>query len=102
MDATSCLGERSKAALSGVTVSSGSVAGIAASIERGNAADTVQRGCMADRGYVQVLEEQAEEKHAQLLAVAEARRQQEAAAQPASVVAAKRTAARTTSGSSSR
>src|SRR5262245_59688361 len=68
LDQTACLGERNKAALSGVTVSQGGLAGIAAAVERGNAADTVQRGCMAEKGYLLVQEDQADAKQAELAA----------------------------------
>jgi hypothetical protein len=80
LDATSCLGERNKASLSGVTFTGGGIAGIAAGVERSNAADTVQRGCMAEKGYLLVPEDQAAEKQAELAAVAEEKRKQEAAA----------------------
>jgi hypothetical protein len=43
LDSTSCLGERNKAALSGVTFTGGGLAGVAAAAERSNAADTVAR-----------------------------------------------------------
>jgi hypothetical protein len=91
LDSTSCLSERNKAALSGVTVSGGGLAGVAAQIDRSNAADTVARGCMAEKGYLQVPEDQAAAKQAELAAIAEQKRQSEArdAAPP---MAAKRTA----------
>jgi uncharacterized lipoprotein YajG len=78
LDGTACLGERNKANLSGVTVTGGSIAGMAAAIDRSNAADTVQRGCMAEKGYLLVPEDQAEAKQAELAAVVEQKRQQEA------------------------
>lgn len=78
VDSTSCLGERNKANLSGVTVTQGGLAGIAAAAERGAAADTVQRGCMAERGYLLVQEDQAEAKNAELAAAAELKKRQEA------------------------
>jgi hypothetical protein len=80
LDSTACLGERNKAALSGVTVASGGFAAIAAAAERGAAADTVARGCMAEKGYLLVQEDQAEAKLAELAAVAAEKRRQEAAA----------------------
>jgi len=80
VDSTSCLGERNKANLSGVTVAQGGIAGIAAAAERGAAADSVQRGCMAEKGYLLVQEDQAEAKNAELAAVAEQKKRQEAAA----------------------
>jgi uncharacterized lipoprotein YajG len=80
LDGTSCVGERNKANLSGVTFTGGGVAGIVASQNRSDAADTVQRGCMAEKGYLLVPEEQAEAKRAELAAIAEEKRRQEAAA----------------------
>jgi uncharacterized lipoprotein YajG len=96
IDSTSCLGERNKASLSGVTVAQGGFAGLAASIDRSNAADTVQRGCMAEKGYLLVPEDQADAKQAELAAVAEQKRKQEAAAAaplPAHKLAPKRASA---------
>jgi hypothetical protein len=80
LDGTACLGERNKANLSGVTFTGGGLAGVAASMERSNAADTVQRGCMAEKGYLLVPEDQAAAKRAELAAIAEQKRQQESAA----------------------
>jgi uncharacterized lipoprotein YajG len=79
LDSTACLGERNKASLSGVTVAGGGMAGIAAATERSAAADTVQRGCMAEKGYLLVQEDQAPAKQAELAAIAGQRKQQEAA-----------------------
>ena len=78
LDGTACLGERNKASLSGVTVSGGGLAGMAAAADRSAAADTVQRGCMAEKGYLLVPEDQAEAKQAELAAIAEQKRQQDA------------------------
>jgi len=80
IDSTSCLGERNKANLSGVTVANGGLAGIVAAQERSNAADTVQRGCMAEKGYLLVPEETAETKAAELAAYAAEKKRQEASA----------------------
>lgn len=80
LDATACLGERNKANLSGVTFTGGGLAGVVAAQERSNAADTVQRGCMAEKGYLLVPEDQAEAKQAELAAIVEQKRQQETAA----------------------
>jgi hypothetical protein len=80
IDGTSCLGERNKAALSGVSVASGGIAAAAAAADRSNAADTVARGCMAEKGYLLVKEEEADAKRAELGRVAELKKQQEAAA----------------------
>ncbi|MET3964927.1 hypothetical protein [Bradyrhizobium sp. S3.9.1] len=70
-DGTACLGERNKDNLSGVTVTGGELAGIAAVAYRSAAADTVQRGCMVEKGYLLVPEDQAQAKQAELVAVAE-------------------------------
>lgn len=61
-DRTICQGEMQKANLSGVTVSGGGFAGLAAEIERSQNANTVFKGCMAQRGYALVPEEQAGRK----------------------------------------
>src|SRR3954447_16056695 len=74
VDSTSCLGERNKAALSGVTVAGGGLAGAIAAIDRSNAADTVARGCMAEKGYLLVREDEAEQKSTDLAAIAEQKR----------------------------
>lgn len=80
VDRTSCLGERNKAALSGVTVASGGIAGAMAAADRSNAADTVGQGCMAEKGYLLVKEDEADARRAELAKVAEMKKQQEAAA----------------------
>jgi hypothetical protein len=80
MDKTVCLGEREKADLSGVTVTQGGLAGVAASISRSNAADAVTQGCMAEKGYVLVREDQVAQKHQELAAIAAEKAQREAAA----------------------
>ncbi|WP_142251678.1 hypothetical protein [Bradyrhizobium sp. UNPF46] len=80
VDRTSCLGERNKAALSGVSVASGGLAAAMAAQERSNAADTVGQGCMAEKGYLLVKEEEADAKRAELARVAELKKQQEASA----------------------
>jgi hypothetical protein len=54
VDLTICQGELQRANLSGVTVSGGGMAGIAAAIERGEAAKQVGQGCMAQKGYAHV------------------------------------------------
>lgn len=78
LDGTACLGERNKANLSGVTVTGGGLMGVAAAVERSEAADTVQRGCMAEKGYLLVPEDQATARQAELAAITEQKRQQEA------------------------
>jgi uncharacterized lipoprotein YajG len=80
LDSTACLGERNKASLSGVTFTGGGLAGVAAAQNRSDAADTVQRGCMAEKGYLLVAEDQAEAKRAELATVAAEKRRQELAA----------------------
>jgi hypothetical protein len=83
MARTICLGERQKANLSGVAVYSGGLAGAIAAQDRASAADQVQRGCMAEKGYVLVSETDAEVKAAELRAVDLQKKQQGAtAAQP--------------------
>jgi hypothetical protein len=83
VDKTICLGERQKAALSGVTVASGGLAAGLAAQDRTNSADAVARGCMAEKGYLLVPAEQADSKQAELAAVAEQKKQQDAAASAA-------------------
>lgn len=80
LDATACLGERNKADLSGTTFANGGLAAAVASAQRSNEADTVQRGCMAQKGYLLVPEDQAPARQAELAAIAAQKRQQEAAA----------------------
>ena len=84
LDSTSCIGERNKANLSGVTMTGGGIIGAMAAAERSNAADTVQRGCMAEKGYLLVPEDQAEARQTELAAIAEQKRQHENAANAAS------------------
>jgi hypothetical protein len=57
---TICDGEAAKASLSGVTISGGGLAGVAASMDRYAASDTVHRGCMASRGFVLVPRSEAD------------------------------------------
>lgn len=59
IDRKVCEGETQKANLSGVTIGGGSVGALAAAIERQESARTVMIGCMAQRGYVLVPQEQA-------------------------------------------
>jgi hypothetical protein len=81
IDRTICLGDREKADLSGVTISQGGWAGVAASINRSNAANAVFSGCMAQKGYVQLAADQAAAVHDQLASTI-AQRQAIAAQQP--------------------
>jgi hypothetical protein len=96
LDGTACLGERNKANLSGVTFTGGGLSGIAAAVDRSNAADTVQRGCMAEKGYLLVPEDQVDERQASLAAIAEQKRKQEADAAAAAAHPRKPTAKPTT------
>jgi hypothetical protein len=79
MDLTICQGELQKANLSGVTVHGGGMAGLAASIERGQAATQVGEGCMAQKGYARVPEDKAEATRTSFASVeAEKKRREEA------------------------
>jgi len=84
-----CEAERQKANLSGVTISNGGY-GVFAQKERQAAAETVFRGCLAQKGYVMVREDQAIAKNAEFIAVANAgtqqQQQQGAAPTPKAVV----------------
>jgi hypothetical protein len=82
VDRAVCAGDREKASLSGTTFSGGGFAGMMARNERGQSADAVANGCMAQRGYLSVPEEQAAQKAAELAAVDAERKRQEAVAMP--------------------
>ncbi len=69
-DHTICRGETQKANLSKTKHYYGGVAGIAESLDQAQAAGDVYAGCMAQRGYAMVKEEEAEAKRAQYSAVA--------------------------------
>lgn len=69
MDATMCQGEMQKANLSGVTFTGGGIAGAIAASQRSDAVGQVARGCMAEKGYVLVPEDQIEQKAAELAAI---------------------------------
>jgi hypothetical protein len=60
MDLTMCQGELQKANLSGVTVHGGGLAGAAAAVQRAEAASQVGEGCMAQKGYARVPQDQAD------------------------------------------
>src|SRR4051812_39426010 len=60
IDAAVCQGERQKAALAGGSINSTGLMAVAESMERGQAADDVTKGCMAQRGYLLVPREVAE------------------------------------------
>ena len=83
-----CLGDRQKATLSGVTLSSSSFMAEIAAAQRSESADAVLIGCMADRGYLWVPVENVE---AQLAAAAEVYAQRQKLQKDAE---AKRTAGR--------
>lgn len=81
-DSTICRGDMQKANIAGVTFSGGGLAGVAAANNRAAAAGQVAEGCMAEKGYVLVGEDQAGAMSQQLAAVAaeKTRRDAEAAA----------------------
>lgn len=79
IDRTVCLGERQKASLSGVAVVNGSLGAALAAQDRAASADAVARGCMAEKGYLLVPQDQAEAKRLEMAAIADQKRQQEAA-----------------------
>jgi hypothetical protein len=56
--------------LAGVTLAGGGLAGAIAAQQRTNSADEVGKGCMAQKGYVYVAEDKAEEISASLGATA--------------------------------
>jgi hypothetical protein len=80
IDKTVCVGQREKADLSGVTVTQGGLVGAIAVANRANAADAVAQGCMAEKGYILVREDEAPAKQQELLAVATEKARREAAA----------------------
>lgn len=89
IDRTICTGEMQKANVSGVTFTGGGVAGLAAQIERSNAVGQVAQGCMAQKGYVSVPEDQAEAKTAEFAAVAAEKKRREEAEASATQLALK-------------
>jgi hypothetical protein len=82
MDRTICQGDMQKANVSGVTITGGGIPGVVAAANRGAAVSQVGQGCMAEKGYVLVKEEDASSKSQELAAIAaeKARREAEAAA----------------------
>jgi hypothetical protein len=82
MDRTVCQGDMQKANLSGVTFTGGGLAGAAAAAQRGQAAGQVAQGCMAEKGYVLVPEDQVAAKQQELAAIAAEKARREAAAAP--------------------
>lgn len=83
LDKTICLGEREKADLSGVSVTQGGIAGMVASQNRSQAADAVAQGCMAEKGYVLVRQDEAAAKAAEFAAVAAEKQAEQALPPPA-------------------
>ncbi len=84
MDRTICQGDMQKANVSGVTFTGGGVAGVIAANNRNQAVGQVGQGCMAEKGYVLVKEDEAAYKSQELAAIAaeKARREAAAAAPP--------------------
>jgi hypothetical protein len=80
MDRTICNGDMQKANLSGVTFTGGGVPGVIAANNRTVAAGQVGQGCMAERGYVLVQQDQAAAKSQELAAIAAEKTRREAAA----------------------
>ncbi len=74
-----CTADMQKANLSGVTFGGGGIASAVARAERGNAADDVFKGCMAQKGYAIVPANQAEQAVAHYRAVHEQRTAQQSA-----------------------
>lgn len=70
-DVAICNGETQKANLSKTRTYAGGLAAIAEDIEHKRAAEDVMTGCMAQKGYVRVPEEQADAKKKQIQAVAQ-------------------------------
>jgi hypothetical protein len=93
MARTVCLGEREKANLSGVTVTRGGLAGALAAQDRADSADQVGAGCMAEKGYVQVLEDEAEAKRQEFAAIEAEKARRDAATRVAASVSKKKVAA---------
>jgi hypothetical protein len=83
IDRTICQGERQRADLSGTTFTGGGLAGIAAAQQRSNSADQVASGCMAQKGYVLVLETEAAAKQQEFAEIAAEKARREAGAKPA-------------------
>ena len=93
IDRTICTGEMQKANVSGVTFTGGGLAGLAAAVERSNAVGQVAQGCMAQKGYVMVPEDQAAAKAAEFAAIAEEKKRRDAALQATPPPAQKKRAA---------
>lgn len=72
VDKTVCQAEIQRAELAGLTVGGGGISGAIYQAQRNAAGGDVGRGCMAERGYVQVPEEQADEEAAKFARAAAA------------------------------
>lgn len=70
VDKTICEGEMSKANMSGAQFCRGLVDCVGQSVARSEGMAVVGKGCMAQRGYISVLETEAEAKAAELRAAA--------------------------------
>jgi hypothetical protein len=70
MDKTICTGKMQAANVSGVTFTGGGLAGVAAAAQRDQAVGAVGVGCMAEKGYVLVPEDQVAQKSAELSEIA--------------------------------
>lgn len=81
IDGDVCIGEVSKADMSGTILPLGGAAGVMQSINRRNESGRVMIGCMADRGYLFVRADQAGAA-LQLAAAANASKSQPTAASP--------------------
>ena len=88
MDRTICQGDMQKANVSGVTITGGGVPGVVAAANRSQAVSQVGQGCMAEKGYVLVKEDDAPAKSQELAAVAAEKARREAAAAQAAAAAA--------------
>jgi len=80
MDHTICQGDMQKANVSGVTFAGGGIVGAVAAANRNEAVGQVGQGCMAEKGYVLVREDQAAAKQQELAAIAAEKARREAAA----------------------
>jgi hypothetical protein len=78
IDRTICQGELQKANLSGVVIDDGDVYSAVARQNRSIAASQVRSGCMAEKGYIQTPEDQAEAKRQEFAAVAAEKARREA------------------------
>jgi hypothetical protein len=69
LDETVCAGEASKADMSGTVIDRGGIAGAVNDVRRGQESLSVTRGCMAQRGYVLIPADQADERLTEAAAV---------------------------------